>query len=258
MWRCSSGRVLAATRSSALRSAPRSRRNIPVGRKHPGEGLGRQPSTPRCRGCRAQIHQPIDRLGRRRTSAMDRPPDPKWGTHPDDTPDTKRRSGFPSARPSPSPPLQKRPHRGSATPHTGHRYTKTTHCRQRETGDAAPTAEAYAGARLPPWTRSRARSEQQGLRPMIARSTARTPKRLPNLKVAILSVASPTGYLQQRRPRRSTLPTLLVWNKQPPQPRRHDCRFPGRRGRLDPRDPIAPHRWRAPRRVASSLTDAGC
>ena len=124
---------------------------------------------------------------------MDRPPDPKWGTHPDDTPDTKRRSGFPSARQTPSPTLQKRPHRGSATPHTGHRYTKTTHCRQRETENAAPTAEAYAGARLPRWTRSRARSEQQALRPMIARSTARTPKRLPNPKVAILSVASPNG-----------------------------------------------------------------
>jgi hypothetical protein len=34
---------------------------------------------------------------------------------------------------------------------------------------------------------------------MIARSTARTPKRLPNPKVAILSVASPTGYKQHSR-----------------------------------------------------------
>ena len=48
-----------------------------------------------------------------------------------------------------------------------------------------------------------------------------------------------SGHLLQRRPHRSTLPTLLVWNKQPPQPRPHDCRFPGRGGRLDPRDPIA-------------------
>jgi hypothetical protein len=33
------------------------------------------------------------------------------------------------------------------------------------------------------------------------------------------------GYLQQRRPRRSNLPTLLVCNKQPPQPRQGRLSF---------------------------------